>query len=264
MQIHPDMARCLELMLRRDAAAAQRVIGLDGLTAYLDPRVPDVWDANWLRVERPGLPVEEILAAAERTLGAQGLRHRTLWADDPEEGRRLAEELEPRGWEVERGVYMAHRREPDRPSDPDIAVEEADLDGVAESRRVFLREDLAEYFGEVTDGILDQYLLADRTWGEVSGDRWFVVREAGRVVSFCRLFSEAGAGQVEEVATLPEARNRGLARAVVLAAVEASRTRGDELTFLGALADDWPRRLYARLGFEEIGAEVVLHRKPGA
>jgi predicted GNAT family acetyltransferase len=69
---------------------------------------------------------------------------------------------------------------------------------------------------------------------------------------------------VEEVGTLPSHRNRGYARAVVLAAVAASVAAGHDLTFIGAYADDWPRRLYARLGFEEIGEEVVLYRKPGA
>jgi len=260
--MHQDMARCVEVILRRDEAAAERIVRLDGMTALLDTRTPDVWDANWLRVERPGLPIEQILAAGDETIGEAGMGHRTLWADDQEEGERLAAELQPQGWKLERGVWMTLRRPPDREPDAGIEVEEVRLDDVEESRREFLREDLAEYFDPVTDAILDQHLIADRTWGEVSGDRWFAVREDGRVVSFCRLFSDDGVGQVEEVATLSHARNRGLARSVVLAAVEASKAEGHELTFLGALADDWPRKLYARLGFEEIGSETVLYLRP--
>ena len=115
---------------------------------------------------------------------------------------------------------------------------------------------------EVTDAVLDQFIAADRLWGEICGDRWFVVREEGRVVNFCRLFTDGGIGQVEDVATLPPSRNRGYARATILAAIEASRAEGHDFVFLGALTDDWPRKLYARLGFEEIGTETVLYRKP--
>ena len=37
----------------------------------------------------------------------------------------------------------------------------------------------------------------------------------------------------------------------------ASVERGDQLTFLVALVDDWPREMYRRLGFEAVG---VVHR----
>jgi ribosomal protein S18 acetylase RimI-like enzyme len=257
------MQSILPMILRRDARLAQRVVELDGMRAHLDPRIPNVWDANWLLVERPGLAVETILAAADETLGGAGMRHRTLFAYDRMDAERLIAALEPEGWEVERGVYMVHRRAPDRPADAEIAVEETALAEVAEVRREFLRDDLAEWFpAGVSEEVLDQYLAFDRTVGEISGDRWFVVRETGRVAAFCRLLSDEGVGQVEDVATMPHARNRGYARAVVLAAVAASRAAGHELTFLGALADDWPRGLYARLGFDEVGDEAVLYRKP--
>ena len=62
-----------------------------------------------------------------------------------------------------------------------------------------------------------------------------------------------GIGQVEDVGTLPAARERGLGRAVTLAAARASAADGNELTYLGALADDWPRLMYAKLGFDEVG-----------
>jgi ribosomal protein S18 acetylase RimI-like enzyme len=48
-------------------------------------------------------------------------------------------------------------------------------------------------------------------------------------------------------------RGRGLARALVVHAAAGSRAAGNDLTFLVADADDWPQRLYERLGFETIG-----------
>jgi hypothetical protein len=40
---------------------------------------------------------------------------------------------------------------------------------------------------------------------------------------------------------------------LVLRAAAESRAAGNDLTFLVADADDWPQRLYERLGFETVG-----------
>ena len=62
--------------------------------------------------------------------------------------------------------------------------------------------------------------------------------------------------------TLERFRNRGLARATVTRALDASREAGHDLTFLLAVRDDWPKELYAKLGFDEIGRiwEFLLPR----
>jgi hypothetical protein len=36
-------------------------------------------------------------------------------------------------------------------------------------------------------------------------------------------------------------------------ALAASREAGNDMTFLMALRDDWPKELYRKLGFDEIG-----------
>ena len=45
-------------------------------------------------------------------------------------------------------------------------------------------------------------------------------------------------------------------------ALDASREAGHDLTFLLAVRDDWPKELYAKLGFDEIGRvwEFLLPR----
>jgi ribosomal protein S18 acetylase RimI-like enzyme len=73
------------------------------------------------------------------------------------------------------------------------------------------------------------------------------------LVAMCRLMSRGAVGQVEDVSTLPAFRHRGCARALVGAAVTASRDAGHALTFIIAHEDDWPRRLYATLGFALVG-----------
>lgn len=78
----------------------------------------------------------------------------------------------------------------------------------------------------------------------------------------CVLYERDGIGQVESVTTMPERREEGLASAVVMAAARASRERGDELTFIVADGDDWPWRLYERLGFDRVGEVCDFLIKP--
>ena len=62
-----------------------------------------------------------------------------------------------------------------------------------------------------------------------------------------------GVGMIEDVFTLPAARRRGVARGVIAAFVDRLHVTGSRTIFLGALADDRPKRLYARLGFQPVG-----------
>ena len=71
--------------------------------------------------------------------------------------------------------------------------------------------------------------------------------------SHATVYSDGRIAQVEDVATLEAYRNRGLARAVVSAAIDAALQAPHELVFIVAADDDWPKQLYARLGFEPIG-----------
>ena len=48
------------------------------------------------------------------------------------------------------------------------------------------------------------------------------------------------------------------------AAIAAAQERGDELIMIMADADDWPQRLYERLGFETVDEYRSFTLKPGA
>ncbi|HYT27333.1 MAG TPA: GNAT family N-acetyltransferase, partial [Actinomycetota bacterium] len=90
--------------------------------------------------------------------------------------------------------------------------------------------------------------------------RFFAVLADGRVVSYADLYRDGRTAQVEDVATLEAHRGRGYASAVVLRAVEAARHAGCDLVFLVADADDWPKELYRRLGFDDLGRYVKFIR----
>jgi ribosomal protein S18 acetylase RimI-like enzyme len=106
----------------------------------------------------------------------------------------------------------------------------------------------------VTDEeVVRQLVAGKRVVGEAIETRFFTARVDGEIASYCDLYSDGHTGQIEAVMTLEPYRNRGLARAVVLRALAASRESGNDLTFLLAMRDDWPQGLYRKLGFEEIG-----------
>ena len=62
-----------------------------------------------------------------------------------------------------------------------------------------------------------------------------------------------GVGMIEDLFTSPVARRRGVARGMIAAFVDRLRRAGCGTVFLGALAEDWPKRLYACLGFRPVG-----------
>ncbi len=63
-----------------------------------------------------------------------------------------------------------------------------------------------------------------------------------------------GVGYLDNVATFPEARGRGIASAIVARAIELARGSGAEHVSLFADPDALPVvRMYERLGFREVG-----------
>ena len=91
----PELKRSLlESELELDALACDEVIEHEWGRAFLSPSLPDVWDASFVAIERPGLSPEEVLAAAEEALAER--RHRKVVVVDEDEGRRLGAAIAPR------------------------------------------------------------------------------------------------------------------------------------------------------------------------
>lgn len=61
-----------------------------------------------------------------------------------------------------------------------------------------------------------------------------------------------GVGMIEDLFTLQSARRRGIASAIIAAFTERLRADRCQTIFLGALATEQPKRLYARLGFKPL------------
>src|ERR671934_2178906 len=115
-----DRDRAAAFVLARHAAAADRLEPWEAGMALLAPTLPDLWDANHLRLERPGeLEATELAEAAARVLGAGGARHRAVMVASESEARRLAPGFADLGWDRDRLILMALRGVPhSRPGAP--------------------------------------------------------------------------------------------------------------------------------------------------
>jgi GNAT superfamily N-acetyltransferase len=233
---------------------------------FLTPSTPLIWDANWVGIEEVGLGVDQVVAIADAALGAAGFDHRTVCALDQADGRRLGEELEAEparrpGWEVERTRYMVWRGGEAEP--PSVGVREVRLAEIEGLRRALIAEAAVPAGVPEPEATVDQLFDLDARYGIAGGDRWFVVPAEGEPLSCCRLLSDGRIGQVEEVGTREDARERGYGKAIVLAAVAAAQADGNAPIFLTAEAADWPQLMYANLGFETVGDLTILRRRPG-
>jgi GNAT superfamily N-acetyltransferase len=254
---------------------------------FLTGSMPLIWDSNWAGIEEVGLSVDEVVAIADAALGAEGFAHRTVCALDEADGHRLGEELEAEparrpGWEVERTRYMVWRGGDASAIDPRagpaassqlsphsegncerpaVGVHQVCLVEIEGLRKALIAEEMPAGVEEL-EATTDQLFEIDGRYGAAGGDRWFVAPAEGEPLSACRLLRQGSIGQVEDVGTREQARGRGYAKAIVLAAVAAAQAAGDATIFLTAEAADWPQLLYARLGFETVGDLTILRRRP--
>jgi GNAT superfamily N-acetyltransferase len=238
---------------------------------FLTPSAPLIWDANWVAIEEVGLGVAQIVAIADEALGGEGFGHRTVGLLDQADGRRIGEEVEaeaanwPR-WEVERTRYMVWRGGTLDPAlaagNADVAVRERPLAEIESLRRTLIAESSVPAGVPEPEATIDQLFELNRRYGAAGGDRWFTAPATGGPASCCCLLSDGRIGQVEEVGTREDARERGYAKAIVTAAVAAAQADGDAPIFLTAEAADWPQLMYANLGFETVGDLTVLRRRP--
>jgi GNAT superfamily N-acetyltransferase len=247
----------LEFELSLDLKISDEVIAHDWGRVFLCPGLPLVWDLNWILIEREGMAAAEVIAAADEVMA--DFDHRAVAIKGEADGVRLAAEFaDIPDWEVETTIYMVWNGEAGHQATSE--VRETPFADCERLRRKLIHAGLSEEkAGGDWEATTDQLLEMDRRFAAASGDRWFVAPPE-EPASACCLLSGDGVGQVEEVGTLAAARGRGFAQTTVLAAARASREAGHRVTFLSADADDWPRQMYEKLGFEPGGTMHVLRR----
>ena len=253
-----ELACALELDHRVALRGGQQAVEIPEGWVVLSPDLPNVYTLNMLVVSEPApdrFDAAALRALADRWLGH--VRHRFVCLDDRAAADRVWPELERCGWQRSRTVFMLLRSAPgDAVSDPrSRELSEAELDVIAKAN--FEQYD---YGHETSAELVRQLVAAQRAMRARTTARAFGAGENDGLQSMCTLFLDEDVGgtrtaMIDEVGTLPTHRERGLARAVVSAAVRAAGEWGADLIVVPADADDWPQLLYAKLGFEPIGIQ---------
>lgn len=234
--------RAYAFLDRGDMHGSRRAPSSVGTAVYLD-ELPKRLDSNFLQVERDA-------DAAEIEAEAARLDRKMIHVPDSRVGEGLVPHFAERGWRVSRVTVMAQVREPEK---------QADLSRVEEVAEEELRPARAALNAGMPWGapdVMEQLFAGKHVIGRSMDARFFAVKVDGEVVSYTDLYQDGPEAQVEDVGTLPEHRGQGHATAVVLGAIASARERGAEFVFLVADYEDWPKELYGRLGFDELGYYV--------
>lgn len=254
-----ELERCIEFVTRiADNAAKQKEPSAFGV-AHLNDDLPHVWSRNYLfasekldRADASALALE-----TDRIFEPRGLRHRKVELVDPEAGARLEPAFRELGWIAQCDVVMVAHRPPDHPTHTSV-VAEVSFDEISDAWAEGWRTEPHVENEEAVRQLVD----SKRVVAEAAETRFFASRVEARIGSYCELYSDGRTAQIENVFTLEQFRKRGLARATVTRALEEAQAGEHDLIFLLADRDDWPRQLYEKLGFDEVGRMWEFIRPP--
>jgi GNAT superfamily N-acetyltransferase len=256
--MNDDLARALAMEARFDERLCTRREAFTFGTAYFDEHHRDRFVSNFLRADT-GLDAatpQALMAAADEILGGAGYEHRTVLLCDEGRGDAMASAFLEAGYRADPIVLMALRREPDR--GPTVDVGEVSFERARPVIHETYRRDAR------LESVVDQFTDQHRHYERAVGARFFLGSVDGEPAGVCELWMDGPDALVEHVDTLEEFRNQGVARSVVLAAVQAAKDAHAERIFIAADDNDWPKELYGRLGFDRVGREWEFIRWPTA
>jgi len=231
-------------LAERRAAA---VVHLDGATAVLDPRIPASYEHNSLWLDAP-LAAADLRALADRVLGR--FDHRRVVAEHP-----LPTGL---GGDLDEERLMVLGPDVATPP-PSTGVEAVTTEVMARLWGPAWRREVPGIGHDAVADLIRREPLNDAHVRVVD----LAVLDGDRVpIASTQLRVDGATAEVTAVMTDPAHRGRGLATAVVLDAVRRAREAGCDVIWLHALADDWPRGWYERLGFEDAGVRWVASWHP--
>ncbi len=226
-----------------------------------DERFPAVWDINYARIDVPAtdLTVWEVADALLPALSGVGTDVFHVVSFHPEETTGLLVELSTRGHLLTWDIVMDLVDEPSIPM-VDAAIEE--VDGGPE---LWSRVEASLALFEVQPDVSGQLRTLEEASFAKGWKRWFGVRDDdGLLVSLAALITLEGVGYLDNVATFPGARGRGLATALAVRAIAEARAAGAQHVCLLADPDDVAVvRMYERIGFREVG-RLAATRGPAA
>jgi len=213
-----------------------------------DSHYPLIYDANHAGVfeDVPDVSLAEIRSELEPRLRTVHATHEHIEFIDTARPSQALRDLVREGARPNEDVLMLFEGPSAEPV-TDARVEEVERPD--EVFWDFYRRSRNEFGETFVPEVVDQMVVRDREVYVPAGLRIFAAHRHGVIAGFTSLMPLAGSGYIDNVVTLSEHRNHGVASATVTAAVAAARESGARAVFLFAQEGGAPARLYQRLGF---------------
>jgi ribosomal protein S18 acetylase RimI-like enzyme len=214
-----------------------------------DARYPVVWDVNYARVEAddPRVGLDTVREALEPALERVGALHRHVVVFHPERLTGLIAAASSAGARLTWDLVMTLETPPSA-GEAAAAVEEAEPDGTLLEA---VRRSLHEF--DVTDPeVADQLMSIEREVMLPAGKRWFRVGSPGGEAALGSLMLVEDVALVDHIVTMPYARRRGYADAMVRRIATESFAAGARTVVLMTDPGGDARRIYERIGFDPV------------
>ena len=222
-----------------------------GVTIRSD-RFPRIYSANLAWVERmPPGGVDEILEDLGVAFEGSAVRHRNVEFEDAQVAFENQEAFATRGFQPLSELAMARVGLPACITNPDVTIREVGKGALEEDhRRMRMRvfEGL-EYDREESEQL---YSIA-RDRAAQLGQRDFVGYCQGEPAATISLWPRGVFAYIGDVATMPEFRNRGVARTLIFEISKRALGEGCEYSLLFTDPYDSPLAMYKTLGYQPIG-----------
>jgi len=221
-------------------------------TIYRDDRFPSIHQANlgWVAAlpdEGPAKILDDLASAFHGT----SVRHQALLFEDAAEAYAVQEGLASQGFRPMAEVAMAKVGLPACIVNPEVEIRPAEAGATADDFRLLkIATEAAVGYGPE---------VVDQLWGfwheraEQVGMRPFVAYLNGTPAGTISVWSRGPFAWIDDVATHPDFRLRGVARTMVFEACRRAASARCEWVLLTADLFDTPKEMYKTLGFAPIG-----------
>lgn len=217
-----------------------------------DLHYPLVHMANLALVARmPEGGIGEVLADLDRAFAGTAVRHRNVIFEDAQEAFESQEDFAARGFRPLGDLAMARLGLPACIANPDLALREVGVAAPEEDYRR-LRMRLYAGVGYAPEESRQLYAIA-RDRGSALGQKDYVGYYRGEAAGTIALWPRGRYALIQDVATMPEFRNHGVARTMLFEVSKLALSERCEYTLLFTDLLDSPQLMYKTLGYLPVG-----------
>ncbi|HYM39777.1 MAG TPA: GNAT family N-acetyltransferase [Thermoplasmata archaeon] len=215
-------------------------------------RFPRIHLANLAWVERmPPGGVGEILDDLDDAFAGTAVRHRNVVFQDAQSAFENQEVFAARGFRPLAELAMARVGLPACITNPEVAIREVGKEASEDDyRRLRMRVFTGLEYDREASG---QLFAIARDHAALLGERDYVAYVHETPAGTTSLWPRGRIAYIGDVATMPEFRNRGVARTLVFDISKRALAAGCEYSVLLTDPFDSPRDMYTTLGYQPVG-----------